>query len=272
MMEYDQPYDEYRSNPALGSTDVSNLNKSLRHFHDGRKNSSPTNAMSFGTLIHTLILQPDIFEKDYAIYEGNKTKASKEYKEFCLENEGKHVIKQSEYELAVQALTGVQKHWVYQYLQSGFPEVSLYGEVEGIECKGRIDYLSTNRKRIFDIKTIADISKWSYHVKDYSYHIQAYMYMRLLSEELDIPMSEIEMFFILIEKKADCMYVDLRVMDEGSLLVAENQIIEALGKYKQATSNNIDLSKTFPYPTKPLIEGLPPYFINSYFKEMEIFQ
>lgn len=269
MIKYDQFYTDYRNDPALGSTDVVQLCKSLKHFYDYRNEQKSDDNLTLGTLIHTLILQPDLFSDNYAVYDGNKTKASKEYKTYCAENAGKIIIKKAMLSTAMKAVNSLKRHKVYQYFEKGFPEVSIYEKLYEVDCKGRLDYLTFDKKTIFDIKTINEIDKWNSHVKEYGYHIQSFLYMSLLSKVLEVDFSKINMFFILIEKKNDRMYIALRKMDEKSIIVAENQVIGALEKYQKAVDEGLNLADQNAFDINPIEGGLPNYILHEYFSNME---
>ena len=54
-----------------------------------------TDAMQFGSIIHKLLLEPESFNDDYAIFTGAR-RAGKDWQEFKAANEDKQIIKLSE--------------------------------------------------------------------------------------------------------------------------------------------------------------------------------
>lgn len=71
----------YHKRPELSSSALKQFSKCPHYYHQHwplDKRKPPTPAMEFGTLIHTLCLEPDEFEQ-WAIIDG--TRASKAYKD-----------------------------------------------------------------------------------------------------------------------------------------------------------------------------------------------
>ena len=63
----------YRSNSALGSSDLKNILNSPRAFLDGRQKPYASSAsMLLGTLSHTMLLEPETFDDRYAIFPTDK--------------------------------------------------------------------------------------------------------------------------------------------------------------------------------------------------------
>ena len=51
-----------------------------------------TDAIQFGSIIHKLLLEPDSFNDDYAVFEG-KIRSGKKWQEFKATNDNKQIIK-----------------------------------------------------------------------------------------------------------------------------------------------------------------------------------
>ena len=59
---------DYHNHAAIGSSQCKNLLKSPWHFEYNRKHPKPpTAAMQFGSLVHQLVLEPEIFEQNYFV-------------------------------------------------------------------------------------------------------------------------------------------------------------------------------------------------------------
>jgi len=267
---YNQPYHEYRSHDSFGSTDLKNMTISLRHFWDGRHNPiEETKSMQFGSLMHTLILEEDFFEKRYAVFP--KTRRHKEYKEFCEENYNKIIITKSEHDRAITCIDKIKDHPIMSHFTGSASEVSVYGEISEIPCKGRLDLLNTNYDDfdaiILDFKSIRSIRNWSNHCYEYGYHIQEYVYTSLLKQALKKEDAIIKMFFVLFETEKDRYYIAVREIDEDSRELASAQVNDALIDYKHAMRDGVDLSKIDPYES-PLVEGVPAWAIAKYYNSI----
>ena len=101
----------YRTNPALSGTQLVQLAKSPAHYQYYIKNPiEPTPAMEFGTAAHTMVLEPETFKDRYAVFSGEGTRASKEYKEFLAQNPNKSILKLNEMDRILDMVTAIENH------------------------------------------------------------------------------------------------------------------------------------------------------------------
>lgn len=157
--------------------------KSPAHFRYWLHNKpEPTAAMKIGSAIHSAILTPEWFMRDYVIAPNvdRRTKAGKEmFKEFY-DNNLKKIITHKEKDIINDLVHTVkQDRFVKNLLSDGKPEqiVVFQDEKTGIKCKSMIDYLK-NDGTIIDIKTTQDAGAGFIHsVNKYKYHKQAAFYM-----------------------------------------------------------------------------------------------
>ena len=74
----------YHASPEFSSSQLKDMNRSAAHFYvnnvSKEAQKETTNAMSFGTLVHTMFLEPEQFEKEFVIAPkfDRRTKAGKE--------------------------------------------------------------------------------------------------------------------------------------------------------------------------------------------------
>jgi hypothetical protein len=143
-----------------------------------------TNAMRMGSGAHALLLEPQEFcgrfcvMPDFHLSELNlrepknksetdedrrtDSKATKFYKRevaaFVAEYPDKTIIGQTQYD---QCLRAIESIWarpkMAELVQSSAKEVTVYGEICGVECKGRLDLL--NKTTIADLKTTPNVHK-----------------------------------------------------------------------------------------------------------------
>lgn len=137
-------------------------------------------AQAKGSLIHTLVLEPEKYDTDYAVYEG-KVRRGKEWEAFKAVNSDKTIINTNEYfearkiadkvlesDLALDLLmrtTETEQHVEWEYGGLGF-----HGFIDGV---GEDDF-------IFDLKTCqcSEPSKFSKDAFNYGYYLQAAMYLQ----------------------------------------------------------------------------------------------
>lgn len=149
---------------------------SLKRAIDGDK-PEETAAMRFGQQYHTVILEPDRFAEthvvmpDYKSHPDNvKADGKRSYRkttwvddretEFLKQNKGKAIIDQKQYDRTMRMIESLQTSKVaMDIIQSHRREVTVYGEIEGVPCKGRIDLLG---ETITDLKGCADATPFAF--------------------------------------------------------------------------------------------------------------
>jgi len=135
-----------------------------------------TNAMRMGSGAHALLLEPQEFcnrfcvMPDFHLSPNNvtgkgipsQTRTTDWYKKevalFAQDNPDKTIIGQTQYD---QCLRAIESIWarpkMAELVQSSGKEVTVYGEICGVECKGRLDML--NMDTIADLKTTPNVHK-----------------------------------------------------------------------------------------------------------------
>ena len=132
----------------------------LRCAIDGGFKSSP--AMEFGSQYHCLILEPEEFERTHAVMpnfskhednvdgkggrseSGNTLWAKRRKAQFFSDcrDEGREIITQENYDKAQQMIAAIRRNKVAtEVLRTSTKEVTLLGEIGGVEFKGRVDLL-----------------------------------------------------------------------------------------------------------------------------------
>lgn len=157
--------------------------KSPAHFYHWLHNKpEPTAAMKIGSAIHSAILTPEWFMRDYIIAPNvdRRTKAGKEEFRKFDEVNLKKVITHKENDMIEDLVHTVkQDRFVKNLLSDGKPEqIVVFQDIKtGIKCKSMIDYLKDDGT-IVDIKTTQDAGPGFIHsVNRYKYHKQAAFYM-----------------------------------------------------------------------------------------------
>lgn len=144
----------------------------------------PSSAMIKGRLIHTLVLEPDTFSENYAVFEG-KVKRGKAYDEFALENEGKDIISEKDLDDAQAVRDAVWANPIAKDLFdiTGEVEQSFECNVLGHNMKGFIDGVGNDF--IFDLKTTqsSEPRKFARDAYSYGYHLQAAIYLAAAQKE-----------------------------------------------------------------------------------------
>lgn len=154
------------------------------HYRNQFFTPSPRSAaLEFGSLIHTLVLQPQLFHQEYAIWPEDIRPASKEGKLFAALHRGQTLLTEVELrqarELTDRILYRSFKGRAFgRYLEEGLPEVTFfYTDPDlGVPCRVRHDLWHPDF--IFDLKTTrhAQPRRFAHAAVELHYDLQAYMY------------------------------------------------------------------------------------------------
>lgn len=190
------PFDDYLLWPYISNSKLTAAEKSMAHFRLGGA-IEETQPMRLGTLIHAGKLEPLSLMKRYIVMpafetmvrkpngaEYDKPKASAAYKaeveQFTKAHPDQTAIDQAEYDKMLGVVTALANHSRARlYLDSPGPvEVAIVWDdpETGVRCKGRIDKLVRQDRRIVDLKTSFDPSEFEQHIAKRGYHRQGAMY------------------------------------------------------------------------------------------------
>ena len=136
----------------LSYSALSNFGKSPNHLlRYWSKKFVPTSAMMLGSLIHKIILEPDTFDLDYAVFEG--TRRGKVWEGFKAENEGKELVTIKEYDIANYVVEQTKSNKIFMDLlmRTSETEKEIRWNCKGVDFKGLVDMVGNTF--IADIKT-----------------------------------------------------------------------------------------------------------------------
>jgi exodeoxyribonuclease VIII len=150
--------------------------------------SEPTPAQRLGTLVHTMVLEPDSFLDRYTIAPvvDRRTKAGKEqYDEWVATLNGREPVTLDQYDTAQHVARSVrsQPMWASLLIVAEDVEVTAVGDIDGHRCKGRADIVAG--RTLVDLKTAANASPQAFarSMATYGYHIQAALYCDLFGAD-----------------------------------------------------------------------------------------
>lgn len=196
--------EEYHRAAAVGSSSLRTLiDRSPAHYlHDRETPSEPTAAQKYGSAIHMAALEPLKFKLNTRVepvFEGRTKKGElttnpnaievKEKRDIWhMENHGKAIVTQGEYNVIQGILNSLSKHkQASKLMAAGAAEESYFWRdpETGIYCKARPDFLRDGHIMV-DLKTTANASYHAFQkdLANYGYHIQAAFYLDGISEVL----------------------------------------------------------------------------------------
>lgn len=116
-----------------------------------------TRPMIFGRAVHTYLLEPHLFDSQFAVGEKHdkRTKDGKAAAEaFALANQGKAILDSDEFEKLKRIADNAQNHPIVAAMLSDFDkEKSFQWESNGLKFKARLDLVNEERNIVADIKT-----------------------------------------------------------------------------------------------------------------------
>lgn len=186
--------DEYHACPEFSSTQLKDILRSGAHFYSKNilkeTEKETKEAMNFGTLAHTLFLEPDQFNAEFIIAPkfDRRTKAGKEEAAAWEEaNQGKILVTQEQVDGAVRIAENLKQLSSYSDMQNnyGMPEASIFftDPIFGLQLRIRPDWHIAPCPAfpdglILDVKTTTDARHHAFSKKcsDFGYDLSASMY------------------------------------------------------------------------------------------------
>ena len=278
-------FDIYKQTKGfLNASSLKELLKSPAHFHYHLNNpKEETDSMKLGTAIHTLLLEPKEFKKDYCCMMKDmlpnpdmdmRNAANRDFKkEFLEKNEGKIVFGEEDWTKIHLMVENAKKlPLVNKLLEAGSfeAEASYYFKVDDTKWKGkiRVDYRSRILPVFLDVKTSKDTSVNGFRKEhgNYDYALQIAYYYTYLSKFEDIDPNSI--YILAVGNTAPYLsalfHITEAELDYGLSLmnVALNRlkIAEDLGYFPGVEVQNYDA-------TTGIIEDNGLIDLDTYFKK-----
>ena len=242
---------EYRAIEALGSTDIKTLLENPYLFKNGVK-KEPTDNLILGSVIHTLILEPQKLESEYIIMpelnlRTNADKAIKAELEAEAKATNKTLVKSEIYNQAEAVSKSFLNSSLSSFLRGEVKaEASFFGEIDGVKVKARPDLILPDQKIIIDFKTTStsgggSADGFAKMAANFSYYIQVALYLEI---------TEYNQFYFVVLETAEPYMVGCYKLDNEALEFGKSEIRRAIEIYKNLFKyesplylNNLDFSK-----------------------------
>lgn len=178
-------FKDYLAEPAMSNSGLKRLRKSPAHYMAGDDpEAEPKDSLRRGSLLHTLVLEPETFTQRYRVKPDGMTFATKDGKAWRdAVPGGVEIVSAAEMRAAKRQATNLRGlPEVAALLGSGESEVSFFwiDPVTGEPCKGRADWVYRTDAGVvlLDLKTTEDASEsgFSRACARYGYHMQAAWY------------------------------------------------------------------------------------------------
>lgn len=156
-----------------------------KRYIQGIRDNKKSSAMTFGSLVHCLVLEPDLFDKEYLVTEVRKDKRSKVY-QAVLEHAGsRECVSPADLKRARECAK-TARPIIESFGESFQAELSYFYEGPrgflGMKAKGRFDGWSPCHEAVIDVKTTNKLPTYKNVLKamfDFKYHLQVAWYLDL---------------------------------------------------------------------------------------------
>lgn len=180
MVEKNLTNEEYHKSPRISASGLKVI-CSTSVYHYLHTKIEKTDAMVFGSAVHSYILEKDKFYDEFAVIPkiDKRTKAGKEEYAKMIESVGKkEVITDLQMRWIQRMEANVLRDELAKYLINGEVEKSFFSEIDGIEVRIRPDAMIREEGIIMDIKTCRNNDEASFRsdVRFRYYDLQAYVY------------------------------------------------------------------------------------------------
>lgn len=266
--------DEYHACPEFSSSQLKDILRSSAHFHSNnilKENERETKKhLDFGTLAHTLFLEPEQFENEFVIGPkfDRRTKAGKEEAAaWEAANQGKIIIDEDMLQGAKRIANNLRGLSSYQLMQDhyGMAEASIFftDPVYGLNLRIRPDYHIVPCEAfpnglLFDVKTTTDARPFKFmrSCADFGYDISAAMYREGFQQHYGTA-EKPEFIFLVAESSAPFNVKHYRASDLF-LSIGERRY----NKAKELLAESLLIDKWNGYSTELEDISLPQYMLN----------
>lgn len=257
---------EYRQNPAISRSELWRMHESPEKFKWFRDHPpAPTPSLTFGQLVHKLILQPETLYDDFAIVPeiDRRTKAGREaYAEWASGVETQTIVDSDDFKKAQEMARAVLQNRLSAKLLNGSHEIPFFwtDEDTGEDCKCRCDCLTSEDERliIVDYKTAgsAKTDVFNQSIFKYGYHFQAAMYSTGVKTALDL--DYLPEFRFIVQEKTAPYAVNVVTIPETVMQAGMDVYREYLGIYHECKLTDYWYGYNGPFD-EPCEAYLPPY-------------
>ncbi|GAA5563593.1 exodeoxyribonuclease 8 [Acinetobacter schindleri] len=266
--------DAYHASPEFSSSQLKDILRSRAHFHSNnilKENERESKKhFDFGTLAHTLFLEPEQFENEFVVgpkFDRRTKEGKAEAAAWEAANQGKIIIDQEMLDGARRIVQNLRSLSSYQIMQNfkGMAEASIFftDPVYALNLRVRPDYHIVPCDEfpnglIMDVKTSTDARqfKFSKSCSDFGYDISAAMYREGFQQHYKTE-EKPEFFFLVSESTAPFNVKQYRA---SSLFLSIGE--QRYSKAKELLAESLLINEWEGYSTELEDISLPQYMLN----------
>ncbi|MER5006880.1 PD-(D/E)XK nuclease-like domain-containing protein [Atlantibacter hermannii] len=263
---YNLPAEEYHRDEAIGSTSVKSISISPANLYFNPFKGSKS--AHLGSAIHSALLEPDLFKRDYLLMPDVASRSMKEYKNAAEWTSPDYILVGSEVETVNRMFDSsrLNDDFMHYMNTKGHSEVSVFAECPetGLKLKCRFDRLSDSIPYPLDIKSCRDATErgFSNAFGQYKYHIQAAFYLYVFKLATRIEYNQFA--FFAIENSPpyrNCMYY----IGEDSLELGYREMFAALEKLKECNADESLKYEGIVLPSNEI--NVPAYLLDEEYSD-----
>lgn len=245
----DLPNEDYHADCRLSKSGLVKLLDCPAKFHYDYLNPDKvekpdTASLLMGRAIHTIVLEPHLFNQQFTSYEPEFNGATKQGKALKATNPDKHIFSANDFSKIMDINKAVRNNKVFQHFMDvnneenrGLVECSLMYTLDDlpIGLKSRPDFFNDNI--VIDLKTCtsATLREFEMSVFNYGYHMQAAMMQDAL---LQLTGKVYENFLFLCVEKTPPYVCTAILLDQRTITEGHHAYRSAVRKYIECCEKN----------------------------------
>lgn len=199
-----------------------------------------TEAMALGRAVHTLVFEPELFNADYAIWDGGR-RAGKDWEAYKLAHADATILREEDAEMVTELAEAIRRHPLVQpYLDGGVFErpITWTDADTGLACKAKPDWLLAERRVLLDLKTCVSTEgrRFGAVAAKYGYHCQLAHYKAGVKAALSW---EPEHVLIVAAEREAPYDVAVFELDPEALYFGAEEVTELLRKVKACRETDV---------------------------------
>lgn len=200
--------------------------------------SSSQNNFDVGTLLHSMILEPETVETEFNYYKGMR-KAGAEFDTFIAscKNPKLPCISINQRKVAQDCMDAYNKHAVAKSLvKNGFAEQTICGTLHGVPIKTRFDWINVEEGYIADVKSTgygSDVDTFKATCDSFKYPLSGALYTAMAEQFYGKPFT---FYYIVLSKKDKTC--DVYKTSPATMAAGKAAVKKACEKYLHAKATN----------------------------------
>lgn len=250
---------EYRKSKGISASDIKQILNEPYLFKLGIKpefTPAQQAKMNLGSAIHSLVIEPQNFERDFLVLPNFNLRSAKDRgeKEKLCSGEKRIALTPDTYERAKKVANSLLETNAGKLFQNGVGEISLKKEIDGVVIKCRPDFFMEEQGLIIDLKTTgkggASPDAFAKTIASLQYYIQASVYLEVSGAS--------QFVFVVIETEPPYQ-IGIYDLDKTSLDFGKSEMKRAIEIYKNLAKITQIVSKDFDSETSIKTLTLPNY-------------